>query len=481
MGQIRKSTARVLFCAVLGATGLVAVLGASVGASEKNVPTSKAEIALSFAPVVKKVSPAVVNVYASRTVQERSRVSPFFNDPFFRRFFGDQADQFAPRSRSRVQSSLGSGVIVSADGTIITNHHVIAGADEVRVALADRREYDADIILKDERTDLAVLKVRDPDGDFPVVPFANSDELEVGDLVLAIGNPFGVGQTVTQGIVSAVARNQVGVSDYQFFIQTDAAINPGNSGGALVDLNGRLVGVNTAIFSRSGGSNGIGFAIPANMVEVVASAADDGGIVRRPWIGTSVQPVSADIAASLGLERPNGVLVTSIQEDSPAARAGIRVGDLILSVGGAEVDDPDAYGYRLATKKVGGETSFEVLRDGEAFTVDISLERAPETVARDTREIKGNSPFTGVQVMNLSPAVAEELRMYNEFSGVVIADIQARSTAAYVGFKPGDIVVEVNGVEVENTKDLASLTRKRQRVWNITFKRDGQLRQVSLR
>ncbi|GHB48824.1 serine protease [Pseudovibrio japonicus] len=470
-----------LFCAVLGATGLVVVLGANVVASEKSVPTSKAEIALSFAPVVKKVAPAVVNVYASRTVQERRRVSPFFNDPFFRRFFGDQADQFAPRSRSRVQSSLGSGVIVSADGTIITNHHVIAGADEVRVALADRREYDADIILKDERTDLAVLKVRDPDGDFPVVPFANSDELEVGDLVLAIGNPFGVGQTVTQGIVSAVARNQVGVSDYQFFIQTDAAINPGNSGGALVDLNGRLVGVNTAIFSRSGGSNGIGFAIPANMVEVVASAADDGGIVRRPWIGTSVQPVSSDIAASLGLERPNGVLVTRIQDGSPAERAGIRVGDLILSVGGSEVDDPDAYGYRLATKKVGGETSFEVLRDGEAFTVDISLERAPETVARDTREIKGNSPFTGVQVMNLSPAVAEELRMYNEFSGVVIADIQARSTAAYVGFKPGDIVVEVNGVEVEDTKDLAKLTRKRQRVWNITFKRDGQLRQVSLR
>lgn len=481
MGQIRKSTARLLFCAVLGATGLVAVLGASVVASEKSVPTSKAEIALSFAPVVKKVAPAVVNVYASRTVQERRRVSPFFNDPFFRRFFGDQSDQFAPRSRSRVQSSLGSGVIVSADGTIITNHHVIAGADEVRVALADRREYDADIILKDERTDLAVLKVRDPDGDFPVVPFANSDELEVGDLVLAIGNPFGVGQTVTQGIVSAVARNQVGVSDYQFFIQTDAAINPGNSGGALVDLNGHLVGVNTAIFSRSGGSNGIGFAIPANMVEVVASAADDGGIVRRPWIGTSVQPVSSDIAASLGLERPNGVLVTSIQKDSPADRAGIRVGDLILSVGGAEVDDPDAYGYRLATKKVGGETRFEVLRNGEAFTVDISLERAPETVARDTREIKGNSPFTGVQVMNLSPAVAEELRMYNEFSGVVIADIQARSNAAYVGFRPGDIVVEINGADVQNTKDLAKLTRKSHRTWNITFKRDGQLRQVSLR
>ncbi|KZL15158.1 MULTISPECIES: DegQ family serine endoprotease [unclassified Pseudovibrio] len=481
MGQIRKSAAHLLFCAVLGTTGVVATQSTGALASEKTVPTSQAEISLSFAPIVKKVAPAVVNVYASRTVQERRRVSPFFDDPFFRRFFGEQSDRFAPRSRSRVQSSLGSGVIVSADGTIITNHHVIAGADEVRVALSDRREFDADIILMDERTDLAVLKVRNAEGAFPVVPFANSDELEVGDLVLAIGNPFGVGQTVTQGIVSAVARNQVGVSDYQFFIQTDAAINPGNSGGALVDLNGHLVGVNTAIFSRSGGSNGIGFAIPANMVEVVASAADEGGIVRRPWVGTSVQPVSSDIAASLGLERPSGVLVTRIQEGSPADRAGIRVGDLIMSVGGTQVDDPDAYGYRLATKKVGGVTRFEMLRGGEAFAVEISLERAPETVARDEREIKGNSPFTGVRVMNLSPAVAEELRMYNEFSGVVIADIKARSTAAYVGFKPGDIVVEINGAEVQSTKDLSKLTGKKQRTWNITFKRDGQLRQVSLR
>ncbi|KZL21166.1 putative periplasmic serine endoprotease DegP-like precursor [Pseudovibrio axinellae] len=481
MGQLRKCAARLLFCSVVGTSGAFVTQNMHALAAEKTVPTSQGEISLSFAPVVKKVSPAVVNVYASRTVQERRRVSPFLDDPFFRRFFGDQSDRFAPRSRSRVQSSLGSGVIVSADGTIITNHHVIAGADEVRVALSDRREFDADVILKDERTDLAVLKVRDAEGAFPVVPFANSDELEVGDLVLAIGNPFGVGQTVTQGIVSAVARNQVGVSDYQFFIQTDAAINPGNSGGALVDLKGRLVGVNTAIFSRSGGSNGIGFAIPANMVEVVSSAADDGGIVRRPWVGTSVQPVGADIAASLALERPSGVLVTRIQEGSPAERAGIRVGDLILSVGDINVDDPDAYGYRLATKKVGGVTSFEILRNGEAFRVDVNLERAPETVAREALEINGSSPFAGVKVMNLSPAVAEELRMYNEFSGVVIADIQARSKAAYVGFKPGDIIVEVNGSKVERTKDLSKVSAVPQRTWHITFKRAGQLRQVTLR
>ncbi|SDR38888.1 DegQ family serine endoprotease [Pseudovibrio sp. Tun.PSC04-5.I4] len=481
MGQFKKSVAQIALCAALASTGVIASNYSSALAGEKTVPSSKAEISLSFAPVVKSVAPAVVNVYASRTVQERQRRSPFSDDPFFRRFFGDQSDRFAPRSRSRVQSSLGSGVIVSEDGIIITNNHVIAGADEVRVALSDRREFDADIILADERTDLAVLKVRDPGNAFPVVPFANSDELEVGDLVLAIGNPFGVGQTVTQGIVSAVARNQVGVSDYQFFIQTDAAINPGNSGGALVDLKGRLVGVNTAIFTRSGGSNGIGFAIPANMVEVVAAAAEEGGIVRRPWVGTSVQPVGSDLAASLGLDRPSGVLVTRIQEGSPADRAGVQVGDLITAVGGAQVDDPDAYGYRLATKKVGGTTVFEVMREGESLSLNVSLERAPETVARDVREIEGNSPFAGMQVMNLSPAVAEELRMYNEFSGVVIADIKTRTNAAYVGFKPGDILVDVNGNEINTTKDLVGATRTQQRAWKIAFKRDGQLRQVNLR
>ena len=450
-------------------------------AVETLVPASQAEISLSFSPVVKNVAPAVVNVYASRVVQERRRVSPFFDDPFFRQFFGDQSDLFAPRSRNRVQSSLGSGVLVSEQGVIVTNHHVIAGADEVRVALSDRREFDADIILKDERTDLAILKIRDADDVFPYIPFANSDALEVGDLVLAIGNPFGVGQTVTQGIVSAVARNQVGVSDYQFFIQTDAAINPGNSGGALVDLNGHLIGINTAIFTRSGGSNGIGFAIPANMVAVVVSASEDGGIVRRPWVGTSVQPVSSDIANSLGLERPTGVLVTRIQKGSPSDRAGIKVGDLILGIGGVEVDDPDAYGYRLATKKVGGVTEFDIFRDGTRFTTLVSLEKAPETVVRDTREIQGNSPFAGMQVMNLSPAVAEELRLYNEFSGVVVSTIKSRSNAAYVGFKPGDILVEINGKEIESTRDLLRVTQTRSRGWNITLKRGGQLRQVHLR
>ena len=318
-GTIRRTTAA--FSLILS----LAVLApfAPQAHAQTAVPQSAAQIKLSFAPIVKEAAPAVVNVYARRVVAQR-QVSPFFNDPFFRRFFGDQGGFGAPRQR--VERSLGSGVIISSDGIIITNHHVIKDADEVRVALADRREFDCDIVLDDERTDLAVLRIKDGSGDFPHLKFGDSDKLEVGDIVLAIGNPFGVGQTVTQGIVSAVARTHVGVSDYQFFIQTDASINPGNSGGALVDMSGNLVGINSAIYSRSGGSNGIGFAIPVNMVKLIADAARHGGTVRRPWIGASMQAVTADIAEGMGLDRPRGVLVTRIAKASPAAKAGLKVG-----------------------------------------------------------------------------------------------------------------------------------------------------------
>ncbi len=354
---------------------IVAVLGMFVSGSptmaeERVVPQTHAQLTLSFAPVVEHVAPAVVNVYASRTVLQRQRVSPFFNDPFFRRFFGGPGGLVPDRPRERVESSLGSGVIISADGVIMTNFHVIKDADAVRVALADRREFDAEIVLKDERTDLAVLKVMDEGHEFPFVDFADSDELKVGDIVLAIGNPFGVGQTVTQGIVSALARTRVGVTDYQFFIQTDAAINPGNSGGALVDVQGRLVGINTAIFSRSGGSNGIGFAIPANMVQFVSAAAKGDGIVRRPWLGANVQLVTAEIAEAIGLDRPRGVLVAGLFRNGPADAAGLEVGDLITKVGGAEVSDPDSFGYRFATKPIGSSTDLQVLRNGEEVQIE---------------------------------------------------------------------------------------------------------------
>ncbi len=463
----------------LAALAFSVVAPLPTAAQERVAPRDAAELRLSFAPIVREAAPAVVNVYASRTVQSRP-ASPFFDDPFFRRFFGGPGQDFG-RPRERVQSSLGSGVIVSADGVIVTNNHVIAEADAVRVALSDRREFDAEIVLKDERTDLAILKVRDADETFPHLSFADSDTLEVGDIVLAIGNPFGVGQTVTQGIVSALARTRVGVTDYQFFIQTDAAINPGNSGGALVDMQGRLVGINTAIFSRSGGSNGIGFAIPSNMVRFVVQAAEGGGTVRRPWLGASLQSVSAEIAEALGLDRPSGVLVTEVGDDSPAERAGLKVGDLITRVGDAEVTDPDSFGYRFATRAIGSTTTLTVLRPRGESRLEIKLEPAPETVPRDTREIEGYSPFSGATVMNLSPAVAEELRLDGFEEGVVIASLTPGATAARVGLQVGDIVQSINGQPIDSTRLLARIARSDPGVWRLEIRRGGRVLRIALR
>src|SRR5260221_9524097 len=298
--------------------------GNVASAQERRLPT-QSELRLSYAPVVQHVAPAVVNVYAAKVVQNRN---PFLDDPIFRRFFGVPGG-----SSSQLQRSLGSGVIVEADGLVVTNNHVIEGADEVKVSLADKREFEATLVLKDPRTDLAILRIKDGHERFPVLDFADSDALQVGDVVLAIGNPFGVGQTVTHGIVSALARTQVGISDYRFFIQTDAAINPGNSGGALVDLTGKLIGVNTAIFSRSGGSQGIGFAIPANMVRVVVASAKSGGsAVLRPWLGAKLQAVTPHIADSIGLQRPGRGLVGQFNARLPAERARLHARDVIQSL-----------------------------------------------------------------------------------------------------------------------------------------------------
>src|SRR5579883_693872 len=281
---------------------LVVLAWAPAMGQDVRAPSSVGEIRLSFAPVAKRVAPSVVNVYAARVVENRF---PMFDDPIFRRFFGGSP-------REQVQRSLGSGVIVDPSGLVVTNFHVIENADQVRVSLADKREFEADIVLKDQHSDLAVLRLKDARERFAAIELGDSDALQVGDLVLAIGNPFGVGQTVTHGIVSAVARTQVGITDYQFFIQTDAAINPGNSGGALIDMTGRLVGINTAIYSPSGGSNGIGFAIPSNMVRVVVTSALHGGRVRLPWVGANFQALTSDIAETLGTTDLRGALVADV-------------------------------------------------------------------------------------------------------------------------------------------------------------------------
>jgi len=448
---------------VAAAIALAGVTLAS--AQERRVPNA-AELRLSYAPVVQRVAPAVVNVYAAKTVQTRN---PLFDDPIFRRFFGVPGG-----GGPQVQRSLGSGVLVDASGLVVTNYHVIEGADEMKVSLADKREFEAKLVLKDQRSDLAVLRIKDGREKFPSLDFANSDALQVGDVVLAIGNPFGVGQTVTHGIVSALARTQVGISDYQFFIQTDAAINPGNSGGALVDLSGQLVGINTAIFSRSGGSQGIGFAIPANMVRVVvASAKGGGGAVKRPWLGAKLQAVTPDIADSMGLKRPAGALVTSVLPNSPAAQAGLKPGDLIVSVDSQAVDDPNAFDYRFATKPLGGSAQFGVLRAGRELKTAVALQTAPDT-PREEITIRSRSPFSGAKVANLSPALADELQLQNVDAGVVVIDVDAGSYASNLGFQRGDVIQEVNGERIGKTRELEKATSVPNRSWRIVILRGGQ-------
>src|SRR3954466_15108989 len=441
-------------------------------AQDRRVPTSSAEVRLSYAPIVQRVQPAVVNVYAAKVVRDRN---PLLDDPIFRRFFGVPGQQ-----PEQMQRSLGSGVMVDPSGLVVTNVHVIEGADEVKVSLSDKREFEAEIVLKDPRSDLAVLQLKGVHEKFPTLDFANSDELLVGDVVLAIGNPFGVGQTVTHGIISALARTQVGITDYQFFIQTDAAINPGNSGGALVDMTGRLVGVNTAIFSRSGGSQGIGFAIPANMVRVVVASAKSGGkAVKRPWLGARLQVVTPEIAESLGLRSPTGALVASVVPGSPAARAGLKLSDLIVSGGGQTVDDPNGFDRRFATRPLGGASQIDVQRAGKTVKLTVPLEIAPDT-GRDEIVLTSRSPFQGATVANISPAVADELRLDASTEGVVVIDLADGGTAAGVGFQKGDIILAVNDHKIAKTTDLDKVSKISTRIWRITVVRGGQQINVTL-
>jgi Do/DeqQ family serine protease len=442
---------------------------------DRRVPTSPGELRYSFAPVVQQVAPAVVNVYAAKTVSVRN---PLFEDPIFRRFFGIPGGS---GGGEQVQRSLGSGVIVDGSGLVVTNNHVIDGADQVKLSLADKREFEAEIVLKDSRSDLAVLRIKGQNMPFPAIEFSDSDALEVGDIVLAIGNPFGVGQTVTQGIVSAVARTQVGITDYQFFIQTDAAINPGNSGGALVDLGGRIVGINTAIFSRSGGSQGIGFAIPANMVKVVVASAKGGGsTVMRPWLGARLQPVTADIAEGLGLKRPAGALVASVTTASPAARAGLKTGDLIIAIDGQAVEDPNAFDYRFATKPIGGTARIGILRSGKETSLNVALQPLVATPHEEVA-IGSSSPFQGAKVSNLSPALADNLRLDPATEGVVIVDVAKGSMAQSFGFRRGDVVVSVNNTKIAKTQDLERVTGQQGRRWSIVIRRGGQQMSLELR
>lgn len=462
----------------ISAVTLIAI-GCTAFAQERVVPESRGAMTMSFSPVVKQVSPAVVNIYTKRVVTQR--VSPFVNDPFFRQFFGDMGGGL---SRQQVESSLGSGVIVDADGLVVTNAHVVKNAQEIVAVLNDGREFDATLVLSDPRSDIAVLRIDDKGENLPFAPLKPSENLEVGDIVIAIGNPFGVGQTVTSGIVSALARSSLDINDFNFFIQTDAAINPGNSGGPLVTTDGGVVGINTAIYSRTGGSLGIGFAVPSEMVATVVAAAKGGkenATIVRTWVGVSGQAVTADIADSLGLNRPTGVLINTIHPASPLLKEGMKVGDVVTSINGRAIRDPAEMKFRLATIPLGEDVAIDVLSKGKIRSLIVKAMAPPDLPSRNETELKGSHILSGVKVANINPALGVELNIDKEKGVAVTGVAEGRRVSRLL--RAGDIVFSLNGTEIETVKQLQSLLEKAsaQSVYALVIERDGKKTQIVVR
>jgi Do/DeqQ family serine protease len=433
----------------------------------RRIPDSAGAMRLSFAPVVRKATPAVVNVFSRQIVRQAA-------DPFWQMFGGGMG---VPRDR--IAQSLGSGVIVRADGVIVTNNHVIAGGQEIRVVLGDRREFPAKVLLADAHADIAILKIDVGHESLPVLALDDRDDAQVGDLVLAIGDPFGVGQTVTNGIVSAIARTGVGITDVSYFIQTDAAINPGNSGGALVDMNGDMIGMNTAILSQSGTSSGIGFAIPAALVKRVVEQALGGhaAAVGRPWLGLKTQDVTADIASSMGLARPEGVLVTDLYPDGPGARAGLRQGDLITAIDGQPVNDAATLNYRVATRRSGDQIALTVRRGKAAErTISLRVETPPGGATTSEMLISGRNPLDGATVIDLTPAAAEQLGVdpFAADGGGVLVTKVGDGFAGNIGLQPGDLIRDINGQPVTSVKSLKTLLSAGAHSWRMTIQRGDQ-------
>lgn len=469
-----KRSAFVKIPVFLGFLTLIASFAIPVSSEElRQIPASQQQIQLSYAPIVKKTAPAVVNIYTKKVVQQRIS-SPFMNDPFFQHFFGGGLPE--GMTRKRLENSLGSGVLVRPDGLIVTSNHVIKGADEITVVLSDRREFEAELVSSDERTDLAMLRIASKGDPLPYVELKDSDEVEVGDLVIAIGNPFGVGQTVTSGIISAIARTNLDINDINYYIQTDAAINPGNSGGALVGMDGRLIGINAAIFTKDGGNMGLGFAVPSNMVRATMAAQTTGQKnIVRPWTGISGQAVTSDVAASLGLAKSSGLLVNDLHRASPAQKAGLKVGDVILSINGREVEDPAAFSYRIATLPIGSDVAVSVHRAGQTQVLRFKVIAPPEVPERDETTLKGRHPLTGIRIANLSPAVSSEYGIQGIESGVVVIGPSPDDGRASLGLRRGDVILGVNGKETPMVQDVVRALSASLRSWQITINRGGDV------
>ncbi len=445
----------------------------AVPAENRVVPSDRSEIMLSFAPVVRKAAPAVVNIYTTKIVERR--LNPFAGDPFFEQFF---RGMFPPGVRARsIENSLGSGVILDSSGIVVSNYHVVAGADEIEVVLADRREFSGRVIFADQQSDLAVVKL-DGASALPTLALRDSDSLEVGDLVLAIGNPFGVGQTVTSGIVSGLGRTGgVDTGQAGVFIQTDAAINPGNSGGALVDMQGRLVGINTAILSRSGGNIGIGFAVPANLVAKVVSSARAGHAeLERPWLGFAGRQVDGDLAAALGLPAPRGVLVEALHPESSLATAGIERGDIITDFDGSAVDTPQQIAFRAETKNLGDTLEIGFLRRGAPTSATVVLQAALDEPPRDQRTFGARDGLPGLTVINVNPAVIDQAELPVNSHGVLVVD--ARGPAERFGLRPRDFIRRIGDAVVENVSSLAQQLQDSRGIVVLGVEREGRLGQI---
>jgi serine protease Do len=405
-----------------------------------NTAPAHGPTAMGFASIVKPVLPAVVNISTSKMVKTHESMSPFFNDPFFRQFFGQQ---FGQVPRERREEALGSGVIVSPDGYILTNNHVIDGATDIKVFLKDKREFKGRVIGRDPKTDIAVVKI-DATG-LPTVTLGDSSKLQVGDYVLAIGDPFGIGETVTNGIVSATGRGGLDIENYEDFIQTDAPINPGNSGGALINARGELVGINTAILSSGGGNEGIGFAIPINMARYVMDQILKNGKVVRGWLGISIQEVTPALAKAFNISTPKGALVGDVEANGPSAHSGIKVGDVIVGLNGKPITGPNQLRLQISEMAPGTIAHLKIIRNGQPETVDVKLGELPGTSAKATGSEQGKlGPMSGVDVEKLTPEIAHELRLPADTQGVVVDNVASGSSADDAGLRRGDVIEQVN-------------------------------------
>lgn len=404
----------------------------------------------SLSAVAESVKPSVVNISTTSTVTTGgSQLHDFFNDPFFRRFFGDQFGGQLPQRKFK-SAALGSGVIITDDGYILTNNHVVQNADEIKVLLDDKREFTGKVIGTDSHSDLAVIKIKA--SGLPAIKIGNSDTLKIGEVVMAVGNPFALNQTITMGIVSAVGRSRVGIADYEDFIQTDAAINPGNSGGALVNIDGELVGINTAIFSTSGGYMGIGFAIPSNMAKSVMNSIIKKGKVIRGWLGVSIQDMTPELAKHFGIKEEKGCLVTDIVKDSPAEKAGFQRGDVITEFEGKPVDDSSSLRNMVALSSPETEATVTVLRDGNVKHLSVTLGELSEKVAAAPVKSQYRNVLRGVHVQDLTPNIRRQVDVPKEVEGVIIADVESDS-AASIALRPGDVIEEINRKTIKSVND----------------------------